>query len=216
MESQVAESRFDVEVFDARSEDWGLVPIPNEKVSNVFAVEASAASSALSALHTFGEDKGGSRLVDLAAVDASREDPPAGEPPALELRFVIEFLPSLHTIEVRVALEPSVETDAPIADAPTPPSAPAPPVFSFGTVVPLWPVANWLEREIYDLFGVEFSGHPDLRRILRAPDAAVASETLGAAFRNGAPFQSGASLNNGAPLDSGAPLLKNARRGMRV
>ncbi len=34
------------------------------------------------------------------------------------------------------------------------------------TVTTLWPVAGWLEREVYDMFGVVFAGNPDLRRIL--------------------------------------------------
>ena len=37
---------------------------------------------------------------------------------------------------------------------------------SIDSVVQLWNAANWLEREVYDLFGIEFTGHPDLRRIL--------------------------------------------------
>ncbi|RMG43565.1 MAG: NADH-quinone oxidoreductase subunit C [Acidobacteria bacterium] len=45
---------------------------------------------------------------------------------------------------------------------PDPPTVPS--------VVALWPTANWLERECYDMFGVTFEGHPDLRRILMPED----------------------------------------------
>ena len=40
------------------------------------------------------------------------------------------------------------------------------------SVVPLWNSANWLEREVYDLFGITFRNHPDLRRILMPHDYA--------------------------------------------
>jgi NADH-quinone oxidoreductase subunit C len=34
------------------------------------------------------------------------------------------------------------------------------------SVVPLWPTADWLEREVFDMFGIRFAGHPQLKRIL--------------------------------------------------
>src|SRR5437763_13549060 len=37
---------------------------------------------------------------------------------------------------------------------------------SIPSSVPLWATANWLEREVYDMFGIKFDGHPDLKRIL--------------------------------------------------
>jgi NADH-quinone oxidoreductase subunit C len=37
---------------------------------------------------------------------------------------------------------------------------------SLPSSVPIWPGANWLEREVYDMFGIQFDGHPDMKRIL--------------------------------------------------
>jgi len=80
-----------------------------------------------------------STLIDITAADY----------PARARRFdvVYHLLSMTMNHRIRVKIEADEETLVP-------------------SVMPVYPVANWQEREIWDMYGVQFSGHPDLRRLL--------------------------------------------------
>jgi NADH-quinone oxidoreductase subunit C len=84
------------------------------------------------------------RLVDLTAID--READPR--------RFEVVYRLHSPSLNERVRVHVGIGVESPSLDS----------------VVSLWPSANWLEREVFDLFGIEFLGHPDLRRILLDSD----------------------------------------------
>ena len=87
-------------------------------------------------------------LVDLTAVDY------LGREPRFEVVYHLRSMASGARLRVKAPLaepfEESGNAGYPVIDS----------------VTPLWPVANWLEREVWDLYGIKFRGHPDLRRIL--------------------------------------------------
>ena len=96
----------------------------------------------------------------LSALDGLREDPElsldflssltATDWPGREPRFwvVVELLSIAHRHRLRV------KVGVPEGDARAP------------SLSSMFPTANWHEREVYDFYGIEFEGHPDLRRIL--------------------------------------------------
>ncbi len=83
-------------------------------------------------------------LMDLTVVDYHKRKP--------RFEVVYHFLSLANRFRLRVKV--------PVAGA-------EPEVDS---LTPVWPVANWYEREAWDMFGVKFAGHPDLRRLLLYPE----------------------------------------------
>jgi len=89
---------------------------------------------------SFAKSIGFDFLVDITAVDNYGEDP----------RWTVVY----HLRAIGNGNEIRLKTDVSEEKSELP------------SVLPVWRTANWHEREIYDLMGVRFSGHPDLRRIL--------------------------------------------------
>ncbi len=97
----------------------------------------------ISALKSLRDEHAFDLLSDVTAIDWAEGASP-------RFTAVYHLYSTTSHAAIRVAT-PCTGDDA----APTVPS-----------VVPLWPGANWHEREAYDMFGITFEGHPDLRRIL--------------------------------------------------
>jgi NADH-quinone oxidoreductase subunit C len=79
-------------------------------------------------------------LIDITSIDNFGEDP------RFEIIYHLYSMP--HAVHLRLRLKVPEEAGA------------------VDTVSDVWPTANWHEREIYDMMGIKFNGHPDLRRIL--------------------------------------------------
>jgi NADH-quinone oxidoreductase subunit C len=79
-------------------------------------------------------------LIDITSIDNFGEDP------RFEIVYHLYSMP--HAVHLRLKLKVPEEAGA------------------VDTVSDIWPTANWHEREIYDMMGIKFNGHPDLRRIL--------------------------------------------------
>ena len=88
-------------------------------------------------------------LVDLTAVDYL-----GIKSPRFEMVYYLHRFGEQYDENIRVRIKCSISEDKP----------------AINSVTSLWAGADWLEREVYDMFGIVFNGHPDLRRILMPED----------------------------------------------
>lgn len=86
------------------------------------------------------EELGFDMLMDLTAVDYLPREP--------RYELVCHFYSTGHNYRLRL------KCPVPAGDA------------TVASLTPFWQGADWFEREVYDMFGIKFEGHPDLRRIL--------------------------------------------------
>ena len=96
-------------------------------------------------------------LSDVMGIDYLNYPAPRNAPGG---RFAVVYILVSYAhnrrLFVKIMLDPSVETAGTEPD----------PALHLPTVTDIWPGAEWPEREVFDMFGIKFDGHPDLRRIL--------------------------------------------------
>lgn len=81
-------------------------------------------------------------LVDLSAVDYLWQN----RVPRFDVVYHLYSLSKNHRVRIKAPVdEKDLQVDS---------------------IVSLWPIADWLEREVWDMFGIKFKGHPNLKRIL--------------------------------------------------
>ena len=105
------------------------------------------ASNMIDVLTRLRDDAGFEQMVDLCGVDYSTYGDETWE--GLRFAVVYHLLSVAHNARLRVRVF-AAEDDFPVLES----------------VAGIWPCANWYEREAFDLYGIVFTGHPDLRRIL--------------------------------------------------
>lgn len=172
-------SDLEVTALRARHADLGVeVTFASAKSAEIrIDVPASNARKLLTRLRD-EQESAARRLVDLTVIDLA---------PATDPRFEIVY--RLYSAEHLTALR--IHAQLLSAEGDSVPSE------SADSVVSIWPSAQWLEREAFDLFGIVFRGHPDLRRLLLDPDfegAPLRKPNTGGSLVNAAPHAAAGNL----------------------
>lgn len=93
-------------------------------------------------------------LSDISATDYLNY--PAETPGRFGVHYILCAYSRTDRLRVKCFLNPSIPTEGIVED----------PALWLDSVTGLWPGAEWMEREVFDMFGIRFRNHPDLRRIL--------------------------------------------------
>lgn len=137
---------------------------------------------------TFAKKIGFNYLVDICSIDNYGEDP----------RWTVIY----HMRAIGNGVEIRIKTDVSEEKSELP------------SVVSVWRTADWHEREIYDMMGIRFSGHPDLRRILMwegypyyplrkdFPLAGKPTDLPGVAFTRVTPMEGGPFVTTAGGVDA--------------